>query len=35
MVGAGATRVGATRSVTVIEELRALMEEAGTDYLEV
>lgn len=35
MVGAGAARVGATRSVTVIEELRALMEEAGTDYLEV
>ena len=35
MVGAGATRIGCTHSIPVIEGLRAIMEKEGADYLEV
>ena len=35
MVGAGATRVGCTHSIPVIEGLRAMMEQSGVDFLEV
>jgi deoxyribose-phosphate aldolase len=34
MVAAGATRVGCSRSVPIVEELRRRMEESGRDYVE-